>query len=221
MNDSHHVTGTQFLLLVSMPFGIALAIVALLFIGCQQKQEQERPKATVSVENLQTAYGKSLQRKTMYIRFAKNAEQERLKNLANLFRAVARSEEIHAAMHADLLRKSHGEPVAPAIDSLTIGTAAQTLKMAMSCEQLEYQAMYPNLIRTAELEVYSEAAEQFRLAKEVDARHFELFKDAFDLTGKIPKAQYLVCPRCGYVFTSEQTEECPVCHAKKEQFERI
>jgi len=220
MNNSHSVTGMQFLLLVAMPFGIALAIVALLFVGCQQKTE-EKPKPTVSMENLQTAYGKSLQRHRMYAVFAKNADGERLKNLANLFRAVSRSEEIHAKLHAGLLRKNQVEPVVPAEDSLTIGTSFQTLKMAMSCEQLEYQSMYPNLSRTAELEVFPDAAEQFRMVKDVDARHFELFKEAYDLAGRIPRTPYLLCPQCGYVFTSEETQECPVCHSKKQDFERI
>ena len=221
MNNSRDVTGLQFLLLVAMPFGIALAVVAFLFVGCQQKQQAETPKAIVSIENLRTAYGKSVQRHTMYSKFATNADRERMKNAASLFRAVARSEEIHAALHAALLRKTRVEPVTPVEDSVTVGTTFQTLKMAMSCEQLEFQSMYPNLIRTAELEVYPEAAEQFRLVKEADARHYELFKGAYDLAGRIQKVPYLVCPQCGYVLTSEQTEECPVCHAKKQQFERI
>jgi rubrerythrin len=55
----------------------------------------------------------------------------------------------------------------------------------------------------------------------VDTQHGELFKEALEGAGRIPKASYYVCTGCGYIMTSEKTGECPVCHSKKDKFEKI
>lgn len=221
MTTSQKFSSIQFPLLISLPFILVLMLVAF-FFGCQQKDSEEKEKkSTATIENLQTAYGKSIMRQRLYTQFAKRAEEERLTNVAKLFRAAARSEEIHAALHADLLRKNGVEPTTPDKDSVAIGTTLQTLKMSISNEQLEAESMYPNLIRTADLENFSEAVDQFKKVKDADARHLELFKDAYDRGGRIQRAPYLVCPMCGYILTSEKTEKCPVCQTQKQQFEKL
>jgi rubrerythrin len=216
------VCGLEFLLWVSMPFCVALTIIALFFVGCgEKKTEPDTPKPTVSVENLQTAYGKSLNRQWMYAAFAENADNQKMKTIGAMFRAIARSEEIHAKMHAELLQTLAVEPIEPAKEAFTVGTVEQTLKMGMSSEQIESGTMYPNLIRTAEAEQFLEGAEQFRRAMEADIRHVELLKEAQDRALKLPKTSYFVCPGCGYIMTSDKTEECPACKTTKEHFEKF
>jgi rubrerythrin len=204
------------------PFFIALAALVLPY-GCNQDQtsEKQKPTSEVTLQNLQTAYAKSIKHHAMYALFAKNAEQERLATMANLYHAVARSEEIHATNHASLMR-SHGiEPKMPPLDSLSVGTTLQTLKMALSCEEIEIESMYSNLIRTAELEKFTDALDQFEKTKSADARQTELMKEALDKNAKIQKVPYFVCAGCGYILTSEKTDECPTCHNRKEQFIKI
>lgn len=218
MTTSEKSSGVQFSLCLTLLFGSMLLLVAL-FFGCEQKASEEQgKKPTVTIENLQTAYGKSLMRQQCYTMLGKRAEQDRNQNIARLFRAAAKSEEIHATLHASLLQKMNVEPQAPTPDSIKVGTIIQMLKQAISNEQLETGSMYPNLIRTAELEEFSEAVNQFKKVREADVRHLELFKDAYDNGGRIKKTPYLVCPSCGYIVTSEKTEECPVCQTKKESF---
>jgi len=191
-------------------------------VACKKQEEEKKPtKPEVTIENLQTAYAKSLNYERMYNLFAQRAKKDRLLNVANLYRAVARSEAIHAALHADLLRKQGVEPRTPQIDSVTVGTTLQTLKYSVSSEEIEFGRMYANLIRTAELEKFSEAQSQFQMTMEVDQQHADLFKEAFDRNGLIQKVPYFVCSGCGYILTSEKTEECPVCHSTKEKFEKI
>jgi rubrerythrin len=211
----------NFFLLVIAPFGVMLFILALLY-GCQQnKSEAPKPAALVTFDNLQVAYGKSVKYEHMYTLFAQRAEKERLKDVARMYRAIARSEGIHAANHASLMRSHNSEPKMPEIESLAVGTTLQSLKMALSSEEIEVESMYPNLIRTAELENLPEAIEQFNRTKDADARQVELLKDALDSGTKIAKVQYFVCTGCGYILTSEKTDECPTCHSKKEKFEKI
>jgi rubrerythrin len=218
-HEMHNRTLFQ-VLLVSL-FGIPFLLLAFNF-GCQrQKDDQSETKQKVTIENVQTAYAKSVNYARMYSLFTRRAEKDRLLNVANLYHAVARSEQIHANLHAQLLRQYGVEPVTPQEEAVTVGTTLQTLKLASSSEEIEYGKMYPNLIHTAELERDSAAAAQFRLTQEVDTQHGELFKEALGRATRIPKASYYVCGGCGYIMTSEKTDECPVCHSRKDKFEKI
>ena len=202
-------------------FGIPFLLLGF-NLGCQkQKEEQSETKQKVTIENIQTAYAKAMHYVHVYDLFTKRADKDRLINVARLYRAVAKSEQVHADLHAQLLRQHGVEPVTPQEEAVTVGTTLQTLKFASSSEEIEYGKMYINLIHTAELEKDSAAVKQFQMTKDVDAQHFELFKEASDRAGKIPRVQYYVCGECGYVLTSAKTEECPICHAKKDRFEKI
>lgn len=218
MSATERSSHLQFSLLVAFLFGGSLLLVAL-FFGCGQKaSENEAQKPVVTIENLQTAYGKSLMRHRCYTTLAERAQKDRNTNVARLFQAAARSEQIHADLHASLLRKTGVEPQTQPPDSIKVGTVLQMLKQAMSNEQLETGSMYPNLIRTAELENFPEAVDQFKKVREADARHLELFRDAYDNGGRVKKTPYVVCAGCGYIMTSDKTEECPVCKTKKDKF---
>ncbi|HJW28295.1 MAG TPA: ferritin family protein [Saprospiraceae bacterium] len=204
------------------PFFAALALFTLPY-GCKQEQQSDQQKQVtqITLENLQIAYGKSVKHKAMYETFAQRAEKERLREVANLYRAVAHSEGIHAYNHAQLMR-SHGiDAKMPALDSLSIGTTLQTLKMALSSEEIEVESMYANLIRTAEMEKFPEAVQQFENTRNADTRQMELMKEALDKNGKIVKSPYFVCAGCGFIMTSDKTVECPTCHAKKDRFQKI
>lgn len=213
-------------------FGSARSLVARLVLasltipliwlasGCGKEPPKEEPKTLVSLENLQTAYGVQMKRAKMYGLFVSRAEKEKFKGVAGLYRALSRSEETHAGLHASLLRKHAMEPAAVTYDSTVIGTTMQTLKMSLSCEELEQGSMYPNLIRTARLESFQDGIDQFTLVQGVEDRHTELLREAQDRAGNIG-TKYFVCPGCGYILTSDKTEECPACKAPKAKFEEV
>jgi len=215
-------TRIQFQFLTIVPFSAALLLLAFLLYGCEQKAaEQAAPKQTITNENLQTAYAKQMRHSHMYARFIRQAGKENLPNVANLYRAMSRSEAIHAENHAALLRKRGLEPRTLLYDSVAVGTIVQSFKMAISSEEIESESMFPNLIRTAGLEKDTLAMTQFQQTMEADNRQNELFRDASDRQGRIPKVPYLLCPACGYIITSESTDECPLCHTVKSNFEKV
>jgi rubrerythrin len=195
---------------------VAIVLTTALY-GCHE--DTPEPKM-VTIENLHTAYAKEVNRQQKYTRFIKQAERDRLPGMANLYRAVARSEEIHAMSHATLLRNHGLEPKPSAKDSVIVGNTLQTLKMAMSSERAETESLYPSLIQTAELEQYPEAVEHFKKTRNADLRHIELFKEALEKKGRVKKVQYVVCAECGYITTSQKTETCPNCNAKKDSLEK-
>ncbi len=221
MKTRRIILHVHFSILFIAPFIVALTLLALMY-GCQKKPaETKQVVPAVTIENLQIAYGKSVKHQHMYSVFAVRADKEHLKNVANLYRAASRSEQIHADNHAALIRQHGAEPKEPPLDSLSVGTTLQSLKMALSSEEIETESMYPNLIRTAALEKDSVAMKQFELTLDADNRQKELLKDAFDKNTKIQPVPYFVCGGCGYILTSDKTDECPGCHCKKEKFVKI
>jgi rubrerythrin len=220
MTRRHYASLINFHALFLIPFGSVLLFLAF-FFGCQRVEEPKQTKPVVTTENLQTAYGKSVHREKMYALFVKQAEKERNKNIANLYKAISRSEAIHARNHASLLKTEGIEVTAPTDEAIVVGTIPQTLKMALSSEEMEYDGMYPNLIRSADAEKFTAASVQFSRTRDADTRHGELVREAANTDGKIAPTSYFVCPGCGYVVTSDKTEECPVCQTKKGLFEKI
>lgn len=197
--------------------GISLAGIA----GCKETPKPKEEKQTlVTLENLQTAYGRETKQSHMYGLFTPRATKEKYRGAAAMYRALERSEGIHAAMHASMMRGHGIEPAPVKYDSITVGTTLQTVKMALSFEELEFGSMYPNLSRTAELENFKEGVDRFAMIHAVEERHIELLKDAQDKMGRVGE-KYLVCPGCGYIVTSDATEECPVCKSPKTKFEKI
>ncbi|HLB00506.1 MAG TPA: rubrerythrin family protein [Bacteroidota bacterium] len=196
-------------------------ILALVFPqGCQKSEKPIEEKKLVSVDNLQTAYGVSLKRQHMYDLFVPRAEKEKFRGVAGLYRALSVSEGTHAKLHAALLRENNTVPEEPKYDSVVVGTTMQTLKMALSSEELEQTSMYPNILRTATTENYTKGVEQFTMIQAVEDRHVELLKDAQDRVGRIGTT-YFVCPGCGYIITSDKTDECPVCKKPRAEFTKI
>jgi rubrerythrin len=220
MNNNRFLPQFQFSALIAAPFLLSFFLLAL-FFGCSQKQSKPAAApALVTVENMQIAYGKEVKYAHMYNEFVTEAEKEHLANIAQRYRAIARSEAIHGKLHADFLKKHGAEPRQPVIDSVTVGKTLQTLKMAISSEEIETESMYPNLIRTAELEKLPEAKDQLTYVREADIRHTELLKEVLDKSGKIAKSPYLVCPQCGYILTAAAAE-CPNCKAAGTTFEKV
>ncbi len=218
MNTPTLYQRVHFLSYVVFPFAVVMLMLVFLF-GCQQKKEP--PKAqepTITLENLQTAYAKAVRYNFMYSKFAPQALKEKNKEIYNLYLAIARSEQVHADQHATLLRSKGIEPKQPSIDSVSVGTLLQTIKMALSSEEIETMSMYPNIMRAAEAEKFTAAFEQFQFCMDGDERQEELLKDAQDHNGKIKVTQFSVCPLCGYIVTSAEPEECPTCKTKKDKF---
>ncbi len=214
------ITHFQSFVFLVLPSAIFLFLAVMVF-GCQKKADEQSAKPGITLENLQTAHAREARLAYTYNLFADKLGKSGYKNVSRLYRAAARSEEIHAANHAALLKKNGIEPKAYVPTPVAVGTVLQTFRMALSDEGIEVESMYPNLAKTAAMENFPEAAEQFNHAKNADAQHVALFKDALDRGGILSTAQYFLCPDCGFIITSDKTTECPECHTPKAKFEKI
>jgi rubrerythrin len=202
---------------------MVVLILPFLFVaGCKKKEEtkQQQQQKLVTFQNMQVTYGEALKRSLWYARYASAAAKERLASLASLYRAVSRSEQIHADNFAKLLRSAGIEPKAPQIDSVSAGQPSQYLKAAVQDENAQLD-LYPSLIAGAKTEKVDEAVQHFQWDQKGDEQHSELFRGIFERGGKVARVDYSVCSVCGYIITSDNVAQCPVCGAAKDKFEKI
>jgi rubrerythrin len=199
---------------------LALCVCTLLSSGCSKKPEAQS-SPTVTIENLKTAYAKELKYRYMFLQFAQQADREHLAGTARLYRALARSEAIHASNHAVLLRSLGGVPTEPTMDPVVVGKTLQTLKMALSSEGIEAGSFYTNLLKTADAEHASAAVRQFTSVRAADEQHASLLNKAIQNNGVVKATSFLVCPMCGFVMTPEDAKDCADCGVPKASFEII
>jgi len=159
-------------------------------------------------QNLLEAFAGESQANRKYLAFAKKADQEGYPKIANLFRAAAEAETVHAHAH---LRALKG-----------IKSTAENLKEAIAGETHEFKSMYPGMIETAKSEGNKAAERSFNFANEVEKIHARLYQKALDgLDNPEDIECYYVCGVCGYTCENEPPETCPVCKANIKAFSRV
>ncbi len=158
-------------------------------------------------KNLKEAFAGESQANRKYLAFAKKADQEGYKQVAKLFRAAAEAETIHAHNH---LRELGG-----------IKGTKENLLEAIGGETHEFQNMYPQMIKEAETEAKMDAKRSFIFANEVEKIHADLYQKALNNLGSNAEVDYYVCQVCGNTVENEPPDECPICGAKKQAFNKI
>lgn len=160
-----------------------------------------------TINNLKEAFAGESQANRKYLAYAKKAEEEGFKQVAKLFRAAAEAETIHAHNHLRELG--------------AIKSTKENLLDAIGGETHEFQKMYPLMIEEAEAEGKSSAKRSFIFANEVEKIHATLYQKALDNLGSNLEVDYYVCQVCGNTVENEPPDECPICGAKKQAFNKI
>ncbi|HCA82120.1 MAG TPA: hypothetical protein DEP53_20515 [Bacteroidetes bacterium] len=206
---------------------VSILVMALVISGCQKKEgEGAKPEvaqqaaASASMENLKTAYAGAAKNIDWYDKFSKQAQKENLGDISVLFKALARSEKVHADMFASLLKTKGVEVTAPAAEPLPVGKARQYLKRAASSEAVE-QSVLATYEKVAIDEQFAEAAELFRRSRGADERHARLLSRAIEMETNFARLPYVMCPECGYIVGSDKMDSCLVCKLPKEKFQKI
>jgi rubrerythrin len=182
----------------------------------------------VTVQNLLAAFEGESNAHAKYTAFAAKADDDGLHGAASLFRAAARSEQIHAANHSRVLHQL-GSRSECEIHPVEVKTTLENLKAALNGEQYEIDTMYPGFLEEATGRKNTGAIRTFTGALEAEKTHARLYSEAIALlvAGKkdswIGEARdFYVCPVCGYTSeTEEEHERCPVCNCPWEKFEII
>jgi rubrerythrin len=175
--------------------------------------------SATTLDNLQTAFKGESNANARYLVFAKRAEEEGYGEVASLFRAAAKAEEIHASNHAAVIRQMGGAPVAH-IETSIVKSTRENLRVAIEGETYERDIMYPEFIEIAKREKATAALRSFTFALKVEAVHAVLYGDALanleKLRGK--SHTYYVCPDCGNTLAELNILKCLVCGHPKSGF---
>ena len=159
-------------------------------------------------EFLRSAFAGESQAHMKYLAFAEKAEKEGKPKIANLYRAIAHAERVHATNHLEALGG--------------VQETGENLLTAKGGEDHEIDEMYPAYLETAERQGEKKAARSMGFALEAEKIHSELFakaKEAVDAGEDIDEVKVWVCPICGYtVLGDEVPERCPVCNALAKVF---
>lgn len=161
-------------------------------------------------KNLMAAFAGESQANRKYLAFAKKAEAEGFKGVAQLFRAAAAAETVHAHLHLDVLGG--------------VKSTLENLKAAYSGEHHEFTDMYPEFLDKAKKEQQGKAVQAFFWANAVEKVHGALYEEAIKTVeaGKVfPERAWYVCARCGHTIGEEPPDKCPICGAAKEIFFKV
>jgi len=123
-------------------------------------------QASRTNRNLWLAFTEEAKANRLYLAYAMRAFEEGFPEVAEVFLEVSGAETAHALAHLRVL----GE----------VKSTRENLGRVIEEETRESSVMYPRMVRQAEAEGRTDAADAFRLAFEAESRHARLFGQAFE-----------------------------------------
>lgn len=180
--------------------------------------------AAATLENMKTAFDGESNAHLRYLAFAQRAETEGYGEIASLFRAAARAEQIHAANHAEVIKEMGGGLPQARIEVLTIRTTRENLEAAIKGETYERDTMYPDFLRQARADTNTRAVRSLNYAKTAETEHARLFTEALSKIDRLKNTTqtiYYVCPTCGFTVRETTFSKCPSCFTRSETFETV
>jgi rubrerythrin len=161
----------------------------------------------VARDALQQAYAGEAKAALRLKAYAQKADEEGFPQIAQLFRVIARSEEIHGTRALKALKE--------------IKSTEENLAESFESEQGVAEVAYAEFVRQAEAEGNRAAVLHFSQSKDVEETHAKLYKEAMAHFMEERETTYYVCLVCGYVADGVLPEQCPVCGADQKQFIRF
>ncbi len=201
---------------------LSIAVIALIGSGLSG-EAAAAATAAKTVDNLNAAFNGESNAHARYLAFAAKAGEEGYGEVASLFRAAARAEEIHAANHAAVIKKLGGVPKAD-IQAPDVKSTKENLEAAIKGETYERDTMYPEFLAQARKEGQRDAIETFNFAKSAEAEHAKLYTAALAGLGALKGSSakpYYVCTVCGFTTTQMNFDKCPVCFNPKDRYVQV
>ena len=140
--------------------------------------------------------------------FAARADEEGYPEVARLFRAVAEAERVHANEYLKYLEG-------------VVGSTEHNLKLAFENEIKANSEGYAPFIKEALAQKREDVTWSFSRSRDVEGSHAKLYKEALTAMASEKEVVYHVCGVCGNVFSGHPPDECPVCSATRDNFDRV
>ncbi|MBU1657933.1 desulfoferrodoxin FeS4 iron-binding domain-containing protein [bacterium] len=185
-------------------------------------EDMECVTTNLTLVNLLKAFAGESQARNKYEYFAKVAQKEGFRDIAEHFQRAANNEKTHAklelALHNRMLNNSEDN----------FGDTKENLQMAIDGENYENITMYPDFAKIAKEEGFGEAAKLFSGIGKIEVEHEKMFQMLLDRLNA--GAEFLsedgeeawICEVCGHIhYGKKALKVCPVCKHPEEYQSRL
>lgn len=174
----------------------------------------------LTMVNLMKAFAGESQARNKYEYFAKVAQKEGFRDIAEHFQRAADNEKQHAKMELALCHRMAGEE--------SFGDTKANLIAAAEGESYENVTMYPDFAAIAKEEGHSEAARLFKGIGKIEVEHENMYKmllarlEAGAEHVSEDEEEAWLCEVCGHVhYGKKALKKCPVCDHGQEYQSRL
>ncbi len=185
-------------------------------------QAMEMITENLTLVNLMKAFAGESQARNKYEYFAKVAQKEGYRDIAEHFQRAANNEKVHAKLELAL----HNRMVSNSEDSF--GNTAENLQYAIDGESYENVTMYPDFAQIAKEEGHKEAARLFDGIGKIEIEHENMFKSLLERLSNDAEhvseddEEEWICEVCGHVHRGKKAlKVCPVCKHPQEYQSRL
>ena len=175
----------------------------------------------LTMVNLMKSFAGESQARNKYEYFAKAAQKEGYRDIAEHFQRAANNEKTHAKLELAL----NNRMASGSEDSF--GTTKENLQIAIDGESYENVTMYPDFAQIAKDEGYSEAARLFTGIGKIEVEHekmFQMLLERLEADGEHVsenEEEAWICEICGHVhYGKKAPKKCPVCKHDEKYFSR-
>ena len=166
----------------------------------------------LTMVNLLKAFAGESQARNKYEYFAKVAQKEGYRDIAEHFQRAANNEKQHAKMELALKNR-----MASGSEN-NFGNTKENLQMAIDGESYENVTMYPDFAQIAKDEGHKEAAKLFTGIGKIEVEHekmFQMLLDRLEADAEFvseDEEEAWICEVCGHVhYGKKALKTCPVC----------
>lgn len=172
--------------------------------------------------NLMKAFAGESQARNKYEYFAKVAQKEGYRDIAEHFQRAANNEKIHAKLELALNNRMITN------SENNFGNTLENLQMAIDGESYENITMYPDFAQIAKEEGHKEAVKLFNGIGKIEVEHENMFKMLLERLEKGDEfvsdnaEEAWICEICGHIhYGKKALKVCPVCKHPQEFQSRL
>ena len=175
----------------------------------------------LTLVNLMKAVAGESMARNKYEYFAKVAQKEGYRDIAEHFQRAANNEKVHAKLELALHNRMESGT------ENNFGNTKENLQYAIDGESYENVTMYPDFAKIAKEEGYSEAARLFTGIGKIEIEHENMFKMLLErleagAEHQSEDEEEWICEVCGHVHRGKKPPKvCPVCKHPQEYQSRL
>ncbi len=184
--------------------------------------DMEMVTDNLTLVNLMKAFAGESQARNKYEYFAKVAQKEGYRDIAEHFQRAANNEKVHAKLELALNNRMNSGT------DQNFANTIENLKLAIAGESYENVTMYPDFAAVAKEEGHKEAEILFKGIGKVEVEHenmFQMLLDRLEAEAEFvsdDENEAWICEVCGHVhYGKKALKVCPVCKHPQEYQSRL